>query len=290
MRKKYLKLAVNIPSILLGIAKWFSIAWIEGFINPVLEKISEWTHIPMLVIEGIIIGVIFTGSLWWMFGYSKDRKEEHITGKFEIKDIVPTLERMDSMLREKAIKESKKRFNRKIYIKINEKVNTEVFGVNFDDVNTYQDAKREFDKKIPEFVNRTIKQTRPERFKMAEIRSGVLDAEGFGLKQYKAKGKYKNLMNSLTILRSNIIDELLNRLIGEHIRESEIRNNMLLDKERVLTLKATEGNNEYGINDFIHSQLIAAINNLEQASQEKMIHKREAIGKRIERLELKNIK
>jgi len=70
---KYLKLAINIPSIIVILAKWISISWIENFINPILQKLSEWTGASMDLIEGILIGAIFIGSLWWLFAYKFKR-------------------------------------------------------------------------------------------------------------------------------------------------------------------------------------------------------------------------
>lgn len=80
--RKYFKLAINIPSIVWLIAKWFSIAWIENYIAPALEKLSEWTGIPMQFIEGLLMGIIAVASLWWLFGrygrkQTDDAEESH---------------------------------------------------------------------------------------------------------------------------------------------------------------------------------------------------------------------
>ena len=65
---KYFKLAINVPSALLLFGKWFSIAWVENYINPALEYFSSITGVSMQVLEGIVIGGLLVGSLFWLFG------------------------------------------------------------------------------------------------------------------------------------------------------------------------------------------------------------------------------
>src|SRR3990172_12975688 len=66
--RKYLKLAINIPTIIWGIARWFSVAWIENYVNPFLQMLSERTGAPMPFIEGVLVTLITVGSLFWVFG------------------------------------------------------------------------------------------------------------------------------------------------------------------------------------------------------------------------------
>ena len=66
MSKDYFKLAINIPSVIWAFLRWFSVAWIENYISPVLEKISSSVGIPMIALEGFLAGMIFVGSIWWL--------------------------------------------------------------------------------------------------------------------------------------------------------------------------------------------------------------------------------
>lgn len=87
MSKNYLKLAVNIPSVIWGFARWFSIAWIENYISPVLERVSSWAGIPMIALEGFLVGVVLVGSIWWLISGLKNKTE---TGELKLKRIKDT--------------------------------------------------------------------------------------------------------------------------------------------------------------------------------------------------------
>lgn len=71
MRKQLIKLAVNIPSIIWVFTRWFSIGWIENRIEPALEYFSRRTGIQMPYLEGVLIGAIFVGSIWWLVNGQK---------------------------------------------------------------------------------------------------------------------------------------------------------------------------------------------------------------------------
>ncbi len=132
MFKKYFKLAVNIPSIIWLIAKWLSIAWIENFITPALEKISSWTGVPMPYIEGILIGGILVGSIWWLSNELRGNK-----GRIGESSNTDVLEGIKSDLvalsyceREVAVARTKTPCPNGTIIRINDDVSSTMFGVN----------------------------------------------------------------------------------------------------------------------------------------------------------------
>lgn len=74
MGKGLLKLAINIPSAIWVFVRWFSISWIENYISPVLAKLSLWTGISMPIIEGLLIGAVLVGSIWWLVSGLKGKR------------------------------------------------------------------------------------------------------------------------------------------------------------------------------------------------------------------------
>lgn len=73
---KYFKFAINIPWVIYIIARWVSIAWIENYITPALEEFSKWSGIPMLLVEGVIIGAFLVGSVWWFWSGIKGKNQK----------------------------------------------------------------------------------------------------------------------------------------------------------------------------------------------------------------------
>lgn len=209
---KYFKLAINIPSIIWGIAKWFSIAWIENFINPSLEKFSEITGIPMQILEGIIIGGLLIGSIIWLIGMfwkkpSNNAEKDHkyyvakkiVDAKADsllgLSDALQSLSELDiRLLNEKRMK----KVSNQMLINIQNRLKVDW---NMKSSDTYDNLTIQT---IQDVINKTIKDNHLELTKedketmlfMLHV-AGVLDDEGVGLSKRREKDESYSLVNKL---------------------------------------------------------------------------------------------
>lgn len=242
-----------------------------------------------IYISIVAIIALVIGGIVWFIGTRIGRGESVVS---KLGDIVPTLEEMDSLLREEALRESKKPFNKKKYNQVHNRINAEILGITFGKADNLEDIKQQLQNVVVKFTkeHRGLQGGTDKWFKKTDVISGFLDNEGFGLKQYRNRGRYKKLMHSLTKDRDYVTDKELNKLIKEHILKSEILNNMLFDKERGVGIKADYQDAKYGITDLIPAPLVASVSTFERDGMERLNDIRLEIGKRIKVLEMENVK
>lgn len=240
---------------------------------------GKMTPVTYLYIIGLVVGI---GLI--VYGLIKANSDKEKLQKQGLNTIVPTLEKMDSLLREQALKESKEPINLQEYTEFNTKINAEIFGFkpleNLTPEIMRRVAQRETVRLAKEYSNKE------EWFQRSKTLSGALDLNGYGFKNYRGRGQYKKLMRMLTTNRNYVTDELLNTLINQHIVYSETLNNMLLVKERAVSLKADYQTKQYSIKDFVNSAVMGGLGNFERDISERMIATRTNIGKRIKELEI----
>lgn len=259
---------------------------IATFVLSITIPATSWIDENRAIYISIMaIIALLIGGILWFFG-NKIVKSE-FTKVSKLSDLVPILEKMDSILNEQAKKESKKKFDLQKYTDFNTKINAEIFGIKPQKIVTPETMRRatqrETERLIKEYGNK-----KDEWLERAKILSGVYDVNGFGLKQFRDKGKYKRLMKTLTNNRNYVSDESLNSLIKEHIMLSEILNNMVMVEERAMKLKATYEAKQYSIKDFVNSTIMGGLGNLDRDVRERIIETRTKIVKRIQELENKN--
>jgi len=189
-----------------------------------------------IYVSMVAIVALFVGAILWFFG-NKLTKYEGVTTS-RLRNIVPALEQMDSMLREQALRESKKTFNINKYLQVNERINVEILGVKRVTSTTPDTARKELAKIQASFAKDYKEKGEDLLLEIAGLMSGAFDSSGFGLKAYRNKVQYKKLIRELTSHRNYVIDEDLNKLIREHVSASETFNNMLLATERAQNVKA----------------------------------------------------
>ena len=257
-------------------------AFVLGITLPETTWIDEnrAVYVSIVALISLLIGIAL-----WVIGIkvTKSKTEE----PSPLHTIVPTLEKMDSLLGIQALREAKKKININKYIEVNNRMNTEILGIKTSSINTPEEAKAEVGKVKVKITKKFKGKDRKLLLKIVGLMGNALDGSGFGLKAFRSKGKYKQFMQDLTTYRNVVIDEQLNELIREHIEVSETFNNMLLAKERAINMKANYQGNKYGLGDITDLSLVATIGGIEQEKREQMINTRVLIGKRIDELEAK---
>lgn len=96
MGKILLKLSINLVSIIWILLRWLSIAWLEEKILPYLQVIAKWIGVPMVAVEGFLVGVIFLASIWWIISSIRKQKLNQSEATKELEDIKSALITMNA--------------------------------------------------------------------------------------------------------------------------------------------------------------------------------------------------
>jgi hypothetical protein len=172
---------------------------------------GEMTSLTYLYIIGFVVGIGLV-----IFSLIKVNGGKDKISKKGLNSIVPTLEKMDSLLREQAKKEAKTPIDLQGYTNFNAKINAEIFGIkpvtDIEPQSMRRLAQKEAIRMIQKYGNKKDKW-----FQQAKTLSGAYDINGYGLKVFRDRGRYKKLLRMLTTNRNYVTDELLNTLIKKHI-------------------------------------------------------------------------
>lgn len=264
----------------------FLLIWLPQYVDTIwslLERIQQVNEIPFninwLYIITAPIGLTMLGIIVWQSLKGKTDKPS------PLHTIVPTLEKMDTLLTEISERESKRKFSISQYSRLNERINSEVFGVTTGKATTLRGVKRSMSKFESQIIKKYGQSTAESLLPIMTEISGFLDRSGFGLKKYKERGRYRKLMRELTKLRNDITDEEINALIKKHIVTSETLANMLLVAKRGESIKAKHDDKTYTAMDFVSIPIASGISQVETSIREYMIEIRVKIGNRINKLE-----
>ena len=256
---------------------------IATFVLGITLPETTWIDKNRAVYVSIVaLAALIIGGILWFVGIKVAKSKIDKTSPLHT--IVPTLEKMDTLLKAQTEKESKRNIDLTEYLQLNQRINTEIFNITPDKAENPEEVKKAMSK-IESQLTRKYSQSNMEALLpiMNQI-SGVLDRSGYGLKRYRERGKYKKLMLYMTKLRNNITDEDINATVGQHIIVSETLANMFLLARRGENIKAKYQNQSYGVLDFMSLPLVSLFSQVETSIREYMIKMRVEIGNRINKL------
>lgn len=246
--------------------------------------------------QSILYGIglaVGTGLIFWAIWKEVHRVKDIIDEtKVKLHKIVPTLQEMDSLLHREAEKVAKKPFDKEEYVRLNFRINAEVFGFPQRELNRMQKATTltELYQTYEEFQRFMIIKygnRQPDWLDSAEIIAAVLDNKGFGLKEFKGKGKYKKLLAALSKLRTTVSDKQIHNDIESHLSDSETLNTMTIAKLRESKIRVTIKGQTYTATSFMPLQLVGAFEGFENRVRARMEATRQRINQRINMIENK---
>jgi len=245
--------------------------------------LSPIIGIPIFLVM-LIVGIFLLRQAYKVEGDATNM------GQLGLHDIVPTLQKMDSYLREQAHIVAKKPYDKRDFADLLVKTNIEIYGFTNEDIEKVRNIN-----KMDEALTMSNQVTKEvlQKYTSKSINwdetsltiAGVMDFKGYGLKDIKSKGKYVILKNALTEYRNSVGDEVLNDYIEQHISDSEVLNTLIVIKERTPDITANVEDKTKNASDFVSSWFLARYETFELRVNKKMSDTRLMINKRINYLE-----